>query len=311
MKILYLSDQYAANVAGTKTSLFAEVKKRKFDIVWKNIHSAGINKTDGQDLLKTLRNGNYTDLWISHTWTEFIGCNLNQINKLGVKVLGFGFSDPYEWDGSKLSQYNYYATNHLDTYIRVQKQLPTHYFPTACNVAFHKQLNLEKTTDILVFGQGEHPRFSPPTYRLTMLNGITNTYKNVKVFGRSWGAVTHSPEISGDTFLIEINKAKISLDLQQPHAPLAHRMFECMACGTLVITRDRPEVRRIFGIDTDVLYYTDLADLKIKIERLFCDVPLRDRLATVMYNKIREQHNISNRVDSLLQFYEDKRDCAL
>jgi hypothetical protein len=304
---LYLSDQYAANVAGTKTSLFTEVKKRGFDIVWKDVHSAGVNRTNGKDLLNTLRTGKYTDLWISHTWTEFVGCDLDQINKLGVKVLGFGFSDPYEWDGNKLRQYNYYATNHLDTYVQLQKNLPVHYFPTACDTAFHKQLNLEKTTDILVFGQGEHPRFSPPAYRLTMLNGVVNTYKNVKVFGRKWGSIAHSNEISGDVFLTEINKAKISLDLQQLHAPLAHRMFECMACGTLVVTRDRPEVRRIFDIDTDVLYYTDLADLKSKIGRLLYDLSLRNSLAAVMYNKVRTQHSILNRVDRLLQFLRGQK----
>lgn len=307
MKILYLSDNYAAHVAGTKISLFNEMKKRNFDIVWKDVHSAGPNKTNGKELLEVLRTGKFTDLWISHTWTEFIGCNLAQINHLGVKVLGFGFSDPYEWDVTKLKQYNFYATNHIDTLYSIKKSIPTHYFPTACNPLFHRRLGLPKTTDILIFGQGEHARFSPPKYRIQVVSELIKTYPSlkIKVFGRNWAPVAHQPDIEGKDFLEEINKAKMSLDLQQPHAPLAHRMFECMASGTLAITRDRPEVRRTFDISTDALYYTDIIDLKKKITNLLTDAAARDRLADVMYTKVREHHSIANRVDDLLQFLRE------
>lgn len=309
MKILYLSDNYAANVSGTKISLFREMQRRNFDIVWKDVHSAGSNKTDGKNLLSTLQAGKFTDLWISHTWTEFVGCTRSDINKLGVKVLGFGFSDPYEWNGDKLQQYDLYATNHLDTFFQLQKRIPVHYFATACNVDFHKRLGTDRTTDILVFGQGEHPRFSPPKYRIAMLQGLMSVYKDksLKVFGSNWHAIPHAPAIEGNVFLTEINKAKLSLDLQQPHAPLAHRMFECMACGTLTITRDRPEARKIFGLDTDLLFYTDLDDLKKKITFLLSDGEVREKLANVMYNKVRTNHSITNRVDSLLQFLREQK----
>jgi hypothetical protein len=308
MKILYLSDNYAANVSGTKTSLFEEMQKRNFELVWKDVHSAGINRTDGSNLLRTLQAGKFTDLWVSHTWTELVGCTLQNINEIGVQVLGFGFSDPYEWHPEKLKQYNYYATNHLDTYNTLKKLMPTHYFPTACNVSFHKKLGLPKGLDILVFGQGEHPRFSPPSYRITMMKGLLDTYPNrIKIFGRGWHGVPHAAEIEGTEFLSQINRAKISIDLQQPHAPLAHRMFECMACGTLMITRDRPEVRKILELTTEALYYTDLASLKLKIDNLLLNSDSRERLATVMYNKIRSLHDISNRATHLIEFLKETK----
>lgn len=302
-KILYLSDTYAQDVQGTKISIFNEMKKRGFDITFKNIHSSGQNKINGKDLLDTLHKEKYTDLWLAHTWCMYTGCTLQDINKLGVNVLGFGFSDPYAWDGSKLKMYNTYSTNHLGTFRRFRNRFSMLYVPTACDVVYHKDLGVERTTDILIYGRGIHVRFKPNTYRLIIVKKLLEEFKNynIKIFGTKWEKIPHKSTIGGSDFLMEINKAKISVDLQQGWAPLAHRMFECMACGTPVITRRRTEVRKLLPTDNEILVYTDYKSLAIKINEILKNDTLRDRLRRSMKINTRKKHNISNRIDRLLK----------
>ena len=308
MKILYLSDTYAQTVHGTKISIFNEMKKRGFSITFQEIHSAGRNKINGKELLKTLHKEKYTDLWISHTWCTYIGCTLQDINKLGVKVLGFGFSDPYAFKGAKLKMYNVYSTNHLATYNKLNKKFPMIYTPTACDTHFHKDLGLERPTDILIYGVGTHPRFKPNTYRLTMAKKLLQQFKkfNIKIFGRKWQSIPHKPPILGNVFLNEINKAKVSIDLQQDWAPLAHRMFECMACGTPVLTRNRPEVRAMLPTDNEILVYDDYKSLATQTSKLLKNSKFRTDIRKSMYENTRKNHNITNRIDQLLSTLTEK-----
>jgi len=147
-KILYLTDSYARKVAGVKISLLTEMRARGFKVVEQNVHTAGVNKIDGTKLLRDLRKGSYTQVWVAHTWVEYVGCTLADINKLNIKVLGFGFSDPYEWNPDRLKQYNYYATHSLRLANRI-KVIPTVPFTTSCDLGFHTDLQLPKTTDVL------------------------------------------------------------------------------------------------------------------------------------------------------------------
>lgn len=302
MKILYLSDTYAQKVRGTKISIFKEMKKRGVKITFENIHSAGNNKIDGTRLLKTLQTGGYTHLWVSHTWSSYVGCTLAEINRIGVQVLGFGFSDPYGWKGSKLKMYNIYSTNHLETFNKLKNKFKVIYMPTACDVAFHTDLEIPRTTDILVYGCGIHPRFKPNTYRLSMMKALMRTFKGatIKVFGRRWKNIKHKPPIMGKAFLNEINRAKVSIDLQQDWAPLAHRMFECMACGTPVLTRKRGEVRKLLPTDNEIMVYTDFKSLAAQVQMLLDDETRRNALRKSMYDNTRRHHNIDNRIDVLL-----------
>lgn len=304
MKILYLSDSYTENVFGTKVSLYKELCSRRIDVVWSNIHSAGTNTIDGKWLLQQLRDGHFTDLWVVHSWVRFNNIRRDELKDLGIKVLGFGFSDPYRWKPEKLSWYDAYATNHYDTYLSLQKHMPVCYFPTACDTRFHINLNYRKTADIIMFGAGIYPEFSPETYRIDMLRSIIKNCSGIKImtFGIGWGDLPCRGELYGKNFIAEINHAELSLDLQQKHAPLAHRIFESLACGTLIITRDRPEVRTILGADNSELYYHELSDLQEKIKFLLRNTSYRQKLAQQLYTYVRTNHNISNRVDNLFAF---------
>jgi hypothetical protein len=303
VKILYLADDYAKDVAGVKISLYNELRKRGFSVDMGNVHSWAHNYIDGNKLLPQLKKSGYTHLFIAHTWAKLAHRKLEDINNLGVKVLGFGFSDPYGWDAKRLDQYNYYAT-HSWRLANETLSKPTLYFTTSCDLAFHKKLGTKKTTDILFIGCGSHPWFRNTDYRLEMVNQLRNDFAGITVHGNDWGKVPAGKPIHGHDFLTAINKAKIGIDLEEPHAPLAHRTFEFPACGVPIITRDRPDVRGILSPSENILVYNSYADLTALLRNLLADDVLRATWASKMYENTVMNHTIIQRVDHLLNWLD-------
>lgn len=295
-KILYLTDSYARKVAGIKISLFNEMKSRGFDIVEQNIHTAGTNRIDGKKLLQDLSIGGYTHLWVAHTWVTYVGCSLSDINKKNVTVLGFGFSDPYEWDPKRLNQYNLYATHSRKLSDSI-KDKPTVYFTTCCDRTFHKDLNLPRTIDIVFIGCGVHPRFKNKKQRITIMKKIIDRFPNTKIFGRSWPGVPSQGPIFGERFLEVINSSKLSIDIEEAFSPLAHRNFEFPACGTPIITRKRPDVDRLHG---PFPTYADVNDLVVWLDKMLKDPQYYKKCRDRMYKEVTTKHTIKNRVDKLL-----------
>ena len=309
MKILYLTDHYGAHNRGTKPSIFLETKRRGFDIHKGSVHTAGGNKINGQALLQQIRSKGFTWVWIAHSWSLFVGCTLEDIHKAGARVLGFGFSDPYHWIPAKLDQYDAYATNHYGTYDKLKGgDFPVTTIITAGDSAYHQDLGLVRDIDILVFGVGDHLRFNPRNYRIALMLKLLERYPglNVKVYGKKWGAVPTEGYLGGDKFKEVINRSRLALDLQQPHAPLAHRMFECLMCGTPIITRNRPEVERLFGDWAGLGCYENEEGLWAGIEAI---LGLDTETWTVTSNSVRQNtlqnHDIGNRLDNLLAWFNE------
>ena len=100
-----------------------------------------------------------------------------------------------------------------------------------------------------------------------------------------------------------INRAKVMLDIQQPHAPLAHRMFEAMMCGTPVITRRRSEVDRIFG-DWDGILTYDTTEELIEQARTVIDDPNWVQRSATVRDYCLKHHDIKNRLADLLPWVE-------
>ena len=308
MKILYLTDQYGAHNRGTKPSIFLEMKRRGFDIVKAPVHSAGTNKINGPALLAKIRAEGFTWVWIAHSWSQFHGCTLEDIHDAGAKVLGFGFSDPYAWIPTKLNQYDAYATNHYGTYNTLKNgSIPVTTIITAGDSSYHQDLGLDRDIDILVFGLGSHLRFTPRNYRISLMTGILERFPdlNIQIYGQKWGDIPVKGYVKGDQFRTIINRSRLALDLQQPHAPLAHRMFECMMCGTPVITRERPEIECLFG-DWPLLGQYVGISLEDAVTSIL-DLPPDSWCA--LSNDIKEytlaQHDIGNRVDSLIEWFRE------
>lgn len=301
MKILYLSDNYAAAVYGTKISLFREIQRRGISITFCTPKSRII---EGDWLENEVRTHRYTVVWCAHSWFRFRDCPIARINAAGAKMVGTGFSDPYGRKLVYLSNFNYYITNHWPTKDQAlaEMNMPIFWLPTACDTNFHRRTGQPKTTDVILYGVGRHPHFVPNDYRIQTLQQVRKLLpgRSFEVFGGRWD--TPKPKLVAEQFIDGINRARLSLDLQQTHAPWAHRMFECGACGTPAITRRRPCVVSHLEEGREIFYYDDAEDLAATIEKLLTDKQLPE-ISNRIYEYVRANHDVRNRVDSLLAWF--------
>ncbi len=303
-RILYLSDEYGRHNRGTKPSIFHGLNARPgLTLIWGHIHTAGPGRIDGPALLAQIKRLNVSWVWIAHSWATFVGCTLDDIHTAGARVLGFGFSDPYNWQPSKLDGYDAYATNHFATYdaLSTAGALPVTTIITAGDSSFHKP-SAPKAKDVVVFGVGLHPRFNPRSYRTDLMRHLMKRLPDLTfdVFGSKWAGVPSRGQVRGAHFRTAISGARVCLDLQQPHAPLAHRMFEAMLCGTAVITRERPEVVRLFGSWPDLRSYKDADDLVEQVRRALDDDGLGQRQRAYAL----KHHDIGSRLPGLQAWFQ-------
>ena len=308
MKILYLSDNYGKHNRGTKHSIYHEAQRRGHDIKFQTVHTAGSGKIDGPKLLAEIRAAGFEWVWVAHSWVEFVGCTLEDIHNAGARVLGFGFSDPYGWNPAKLDQYDAYATNHFETFdtLKAEGRLPATTIITAGDFSFHRNLRLDRDIDVLIYGAGQHIRFRPRDYRIQVVQELKNRlpHYRFRVHGTRWDPVPTEGVLQSNGFLHTINRSRVSLDLQQPHAPLAHRMFECMMCGTPTITRSRPEIQRLFGDWPGILRYETLDDLAQSVTTLLEGLDW-DNLSREVQDVSVHQHDITTRMDGFLDWVKN------
>jgi len=307
MRILYLSDGYGQHNRGTKHSIFYDVQRRGHTVVFQKIHSAGRNRVNGQRLLQVISKGKFDWVWVAHSWANFVGITLDDIHQVGARVLGFGFSDPYAWNPDKLLQYDAYLTNHFGTLETLRGgRIPVGPIITAGDAEYHTDLGLSRDIDILIFGLGMHPRFDPPSYRVGVVHRLRKRFPdlNIVVYGTKWKSVHSEGYLRGDDFLSVINRTRLSLDLQQAHAPLAHRMFECMMCGTPTITLRRSETNQVFGDWDGIGYYDDEPSLHEEINRVLgLDETEFKALSTRIRQYTLDSHDIRNRMDEMMAWF--------
>ena len=195
---------------------------------------------------------NYDQIWLMGAGAKI---DKKTFDKIKVPVLAFGWSDPNLFSEDHYNNCTIYFTNDLATHnkfmYRSSKRIV--YYQTACDKRYHKNLNLEKTTDILVYGVGIH-KFIP--YRNRVVNKLRRWGLNIKIFGRSWDKHpdTHA-HIEGQTFIEEINKAKIVLDITNDTSAWGHRVFEASACGTPVLTYNREDTKKLLKPGSEILLY--------------------------------------------------------
>lgn len=301
MKILYCSDKYAHNVMGTKRSIFEEVGRRGYDIQFLNISIVSGNFSA---FFAKLEEFQPDQIWFAHS-----NLVIPAAIKAGVSapIIGFGFSDPYYFSPSRFASYDAYVTNHYDTLEKFRNQLPMHYNPTACDLAFHKQLPVEKEYAASLIGLATHPRFNNKNERREFIGRLREDAPDLKVivFGRGWqkGPLNFG-HIEGEPFLKVINHSQLGLDIQDDWSPLAHRMFEYSACGTPVITRRRPEVFRFFKEDIEILAYDDYDEFRDKVIS-YCREPEKlAQIGSAAKYRCEKEHDIKYRVEAILKFAE-------
>lgn len=284
---------------GTKRSIFQEVENRGHKILW-------FNKSEIVKIAQLDRMHKPDQIWLAHS-NLLLPPDVKSLLK--GTVVGFGFSDPYYFKTTRFDSYDIYITNYASTLEKHKDKIKMFYNPTACDLSFHKKLLAVKHIDLSLIGCGRHPRFPNKMERVDTVNRLRVDFPeaNIKTFGSRWPShPLNKSFIEGEVFLNIIQSSKIGLDIQEEFSPLAHRMFEYIACGTPVITRKRFEVDLHLKDGEEILTYTNYAELLEKVTYYLNHPKELQKIAIAGYNKVTSQHDIKNRIDSLLNFLMDK-----
>jgi len=295
MKILYFSDKYTWDNWGTKRSIYEEVKRRENHIIWQDRGSI-------KKIINLIKIHKPNQIWLSHS-NLTISSEVKK--KIRIPVVGFGFSDPYNFKVDRLNSYDVYITNHYDTFIKFKNKMPVLYNPTASDFNFHAKSGVEKDMDISIIGTGRHRMFKKRKSRLDIVSRLRKDGYSVAAYGQAWPKHKNNKGfIKGKSFLNIINRSKIGIDIQDENSPLAHRMMEYLSCGTLCITRRREEVSRVFDIGKEIVVYDNYKDLKDKIEYYLNNEEERKTIEKNAMKRCKRDHNITSRVDNIINFVD-------
>lgn len=294
MRILYFTDGYAKKVMGTKRSIAKEIASRGHILISKSVGEV-------KNILNLIKLTNPDYIFLMRTGLVIPP----QVKKrIKIPVLGFDFGGGTR--GKSITNinksYDLYVTAHYETFLKCKDQIPLHYNPTACDFQFHKKMDLKKNIDMSMIGIARHPSFHNKNLRKEIADRLRVDLPDytLRTFGKGW----EGKHIVGQKFLNIINRSKIGLDIQEIWRPLAHRMFEYAACGVPNITYDRPEVFMHFVKDKEILTYTTYEELLEKLNYYLDHEDLLKKIGMAALKRCKADHNISNRIDKLLDFLD-------
>ncbi len=224
-----------------------------------------------------------------------------EFKKIKVPIISLGWSDPNLFNIIHYSQGNIYCTNDLKL-TKFPHEKPVYFYNTTCDKRYHIDLNLEKTTDILVYGCGNHKFI---TSRNEVVNNLRNLGFKIKIFGREWDKHPDTFEfIEGEGLAQEICKAHLLLDVTNTTTAWGHRCFESSARGTPVLTIDREDTKQMFKEWKEILLYKDFEDL---VQKLAVALTHKNNLRRIGLNaqkRCYKDHDISVRIKELLKIME-------
>ncbi len=108
-------------------------------------------------------------------------------------------------------------------------------------------------------------------------------------------------------------RARISINITRRHgaSSLNMRVFEAMACGSLVLTDDRSDASALFADGKEIVVYRDAVDLAEKVTYFLANEGARRRIAGAGARKVHQTHTYSQRLRSIApvvrQFYQEWR----
>ena len=226
-----------------------------------------------------------------------------EFKKVKVPIISFGWSDPNLFNETHFNQGTVYCTNNLTLSKKLEgKGKPVYFYNTACDKRSHKDLNLKKETDVLVYGAGIHKWV---TDRNEVVNNLRKIGFKIKVFGRGWDKHPDTFEfIEGNGLAREICEAHLLLDVTNKTTAWGHRCFESSARGTPVLTVDREDTRLMFDEGSEILLYKNFENM-VGLLRIYLRNPeILRSIGKRAQIRCYKDHDISVRIKELLKIME-------
>lgn len=159
------------------------------------------------------------------------------------------------------------------------------HLPMACNPKVHRRLpNIEKKYDICFVGS-LHPE------RKKLLARLRKSFN------------VHYAHVFGEDMVRTFNESRIVLNLPiggMKSGNLAHRVFEALACGSLLFTSQPPIPDGLFEDRKHLIYYGDE-----NLEELLCyyldHEDARNTIAEAGRQEVLAHHTVRHRVETILQ----------
>ena len=129
------------------------------------------------------------------------------------------------------------------------------------------------------------------------INQVPNAYKFKTIFNSG---------LWGDEYFQKIKQAKIVVNLfQNDYDKLSEginiRAFEIPACKSLQLCKNVPFIKKYFEEDHDIVLFSDLNELKRKIDFYLNNKTKRDYIAKNGFKKV-QKYDYSNQLKSIIKF---------
>jgi len=176
----------------------------------------------------------------------------------GTPEIRFGLSDPNLFNNDKAQAVSLYCTNDYNTSLK-----GFYHFPIFCDPRYFEKQYVDKETDVLFIGLGEHPVVKD---RVETVERLRESGFRIKVFGNGWPEYSDNHGfISGPELIDEINKARIMLDLSNETTALGSRILQASCCGVPVLTYRRPDIAKMFKENDEIYFYSNRAELSMRL----------------------------------------------
>lgn len=261
------------------------------------------------------------DFFLEAGGWNILPSTLDSLKKKHIKTILWTNDPPFDFKPimNSAPYYDYIFTQGTEAYEIFEKLKikNLHWMPFACDPKIHKPVTISDTErvmygcDVSFVGSG-WPGLN--NRRIGLLESLAEF--NLGIWGPGWHNLSVTSPIKSfvrggqtkpDEWIKIYSASKISF-CSHHHDPsgkvpcyqASPRVFEVMACGTMLMCDDQPDVRRLFMDGEHLVIYRDIDELREKVSYYLEHEDERKRIAENGMREVLEKHTFTYRVKAIL-----------
>jgi len=193
-----------------------------------------------------------------------------------------------------------------DVYFTISEDVANHYTDKAVYLPHHtdpryfKEMKLPKVYDCVFAGRIDH-KFKRNRYDI--ITALRRLGLYVLFVGGGGGKNPNHPDdlgfVDGEKLVHAYCSAKFSIDLTNQSAEVGSRLFQAASCGVASITIDRPDIRKLFVEEKEILFYPSAFEAAETILR-YVDSVDHVEIGRRAKERALAEHTIDHRVQRLI-----------